>query len=537
MTSKARIEANGRNAKKSSGPKTEAGKERSRANSVRHGMTARVVLLPDENRTEFVRKMKDFVTSLTPRNEIEMVLAERACYLSWQLARATRAESARLCVKVHTVAAEERSRVEREVFALGQRLLRRPGGRPAVAAYLCVEREEGQTGNAWPASGDTGENSAEVIGELESSGAGCRWLLERWSELESMLENQLAWKGPDRFRAFRLLRINAMDATFTPELTSLLRACQVVDPGSGSLAAELWSELVPAKGLRALEEILAAQIEQSGPMDHAAARGHLLDVVKREKERIEARLEQHEERAEIEDLTEKHRMAFDDGKEAELLRRYMATNDKYFYRAIDELTKRQHYKAQGYNSIHNFLRAVDGWLAPESAQSGCSEVTEESEWVDSSDIPDDDGEPVGVEESDVLPEQTPLRNEPNSVLTVDGVNHGELAGSELPLRNEPNSVLQDGLNKHAESIATKRPNKVVAAAREILANQGHSPVVVGPHSSSGSDHVATGSRRGRRRAQREMKRRSTEPAPTVLGQSILFRSGNVLSVKGLRRES
>jgi hypothetical protein len=44
MTSLKQIEANRRNAPKSTGPKTEAGKERSRRNAVRHGLTAEAVV-------------------------------------------------------------------------------------------------------------------------------------------------------------------------------------------------------------------------------------------------------------------------------------------------------------------------------------------------------------------------------------------------------------------------------------------------------------------------------------------------------------
>jgi len=40
MTSNRQIEANRRNALKSTGPKTEAGKQASRRNVVRHGLTA-----------------------------------------------------------------------------------------------------------------------------------------------------------------------------------------------------------------------------------------------------------------------------------------------------------------------------------------------------------------------------------------------------------------------------------------------------------------------------------------------------------------
>jgi hypothetical protein len=44
MTSYRQVEANRRNALKSTGPKTEAGKQASRCNAVRHGLTAETVI-------------------------------------------------------------------------------------------------------------------------------------------------------------------------------------------------------------------------------------------------------------------------------------------------------------------------------------------------------------------------------------------------------------------------------------------------------------------------------------------------------------
>ena len=66
--SEARIEANRRNAMKSTGPVSEAGKERSRRNAVRHGLTGTGLVVPEaiERRAqcfEMTLRAEDFVES------------------------------------------------------------------------------------------------------------------------------------------------------------------------------------------------------------------------------------------------------------------------------------------------------------------------------------------------------------------------------------------------------------------------------------------------------------------------------------------
>ena len=61
MTSYRQIEANRRNALNSTGPKTEAGKQVSRRNAVRHGLTAETVLSALEDAEDY----KTFEAAIT----------------------------------------------------------------------------------------------------------------------------------------------------------------------------------------------------------------------------------------------------------------------------------------------------------------------------------------------------------------------------------------------------------------------------------------------------------------------------------------
>ena len=56
-TSTNRIIANRRNATRSTGPRTDAGKARSRLNGLKHGLRAQVLVLPDEDPAAFQERL------------------------------------------------------------------------------------------------------------------------------------------------------------------------------------------------------------------------------------------------------------------------------------------------------------------------------------------------------------------------------------------------------------------------------------------------------------------------------------------------
>ena len=98
MASAAQIEANRRNCQKSTGPKTESGKAKSRRNALTHGMTARTIMpvLPQEDPKELEAKTQQTIAALKPSNPLEIDLICRAVRLSWIIDRTERAETAHL---------------------------------------------------------------------------------------------------------------------------------------------------------------------------------------------------------------------------------------------------------------------------------------------------------------------------------------------------------------------------------------------------------------------------------------------------------
>lgn len=92
MTTPAKVEANRRNALRSTGPRTAACKALVARNSVRHGVFAHLPVLPGESPYEWDRHRAGVIASLAPVGLLERTLAERAALILWRLARLARFE-------------------------------------------------------------------------------------------------------------------------------------------------------------------------------------------------------------------------------------------------------------------------------------------------------------------------------------------------------------------------------------------------------------------------------------------------------------
>src|SRR5262245_30249554 len=93
MTTKRQRRANQQNAKRSTGPRTGAGKAIVRLNAVRHGLRAAAVVVPGfESPAEWEAFRAGVVTSLKPEGALAEALADRAAGLLWRLKRVERAE-------------------------------------------------------------------------------------------------------------------------------------------------------------------------------------------------------------------------------------------------------------------------------------------------------------------------------------------------------------------------------------------------------------------------------------------------------------
>ena len=93
MSSLKQIEANRRNALKSTGPTSANGKHASRRNALRHGFTAETVIEPLENLEEYRTFEAAILTEYLPQTPVEQELVRPLASLFWRLRRATSIET------------------------------------------------------------------------------------------------------------------------------------------------------------------------------------------------------------------------------------------------------------------------------------------------------------------------------------------------------------------------------------------------------------------------------------------------------------
>ena len=94
MSSLKQIEANRRNALKSTGPTTPEGKERSRCNAVRHGLTAETIIGALEDADDYQAFEAAVISDYDAESAVERELVLRLASVLWRLRRATGIETA-----------------------------------------------------------------------------------------------------------------------------------------------------------------------------------------------------------------------------------------------------------------------------------------------------------------------------------------------------------------------------------------------------------------------------------------------------------
>lgn len=172
MATARQIEANRRNAEKSTGPTTEEGKARSRGNALKHGLTGAGVVVHQDEAAAVDERLEAWRDELRPSTASEEWLARRVVVCSL---RVDRCQELEMAMRAHralraAVCWDADRRAEVEELAAG---LRR---RPSL-----------------------------VVARLERTRHGCDWLVARWTALGATLEAGASWTDEQTALALDLL--------------------------------------------------------------------------------------------------------------------------------------------------------------------------------------------------------------------------------------------------------------------------------------------------------------------------------------------
>ena len=202
MATEKQIAANARNAAKSTGPRTEEGKARSRRNGLRHGFAAEV-LVPEGDRAKYEAELARWEREAGPSNVVEEHLIRRAAVGSVTL---DRIEAAR---------EETREASAREAVADWER------------RKQAMARRKAQ---------DLQRDPSNTVQDLEATAFGCDWLIRRWQALDAPLRLGKGWDHQGVAGAQRLLGLPegmpGVDAE--PEVRELWRLAAAASSSGGT---------------------------------------------------------------------------------------------------------------------------------------------------------------------------------------------------------------------------------------------------------------------------------------------------------------
>jgi hypothetical protein len=277
-----------------------------------------------------------------PRGAAEQRIVDDAVEYTWLRDRARRAQEARLATNIVNAGVDEAIREADEVLRLGQKLFW--DNRGPLANYPHYDREKDGQPECVPLVSesdlaDDPEDPPRLVLHLQATAGGCQWMLDRWSELRSILEEGLDWQSADKLEAIRLLGRQPMEAVDDRNVLMLFAACQAIEFRSGIEIPEIWNELREFERKPYAQRLLGRGIEKLRPKDAADARQALYAIIDRATAQIAVKAAAHRVRAEINDSLAGDRLLFDDSPEGERLRRFDLACGRGVVRSLDSLIK------------------------------------------------------------------------------------------------------------------------------------------------------------------------------------------------------
>jgi len=187
MATRAQVDANRRNAEKSTGPQTDEGKQIASRNALKLGLFSTQLVLPDEDATELEALRAELLHRFKPADVMEHLYTDRIVCAAWRLRRALAGEAALYAkwrrkhdtsaVEVHTCqySMDDLDRLQRHIASL-ERAMDKATAELTRLQKLRRQQEEQE---------EDEEDAAESNGEIEANSAALRELANQAAQPES----------------------------------------------------------------------------------------------------------------------------------------------------------------------------------------------------------------------------------------------------------------------------------------------------------------------------------------------------------------
>jgi hypothetical protein len=299
-------------------------------NALKHGLTADVAVLPNEDPSAFDAEVQQWFDYDRPDDPLHRAALERAATATWKLRRCARVENQLLGHRVRHAADRAYADAHAHAVGLGNRLLYDPLNRCAGTKSDEVTREKLARFHA--------NDPAVLAVELQMTSQGVGWMLERWTELARLLEVEEFWHYPEKFAAIRLLGKRPQDVMEDFAIARIFLACSALHPEPW----DLWDECHQARLGCDGKPVYRLRVEGLKTMtpNRAYALELLNRVAKEEIARLTAMARQHLDRQWEADIAGAEvRASFDDTPSGERFRRYEGSCERSYHKAVADLLK------------------------------------------------------------------------------------------------------------------------------------------------------------------------------------------------------
>ncbi len=262
------------------------------------------------------------------QNDVEEYLVYRNVSLSFELDRTERARLERCRSLIEKSDEEELTAAQ----AIGRQLFFDPAG--PTPLYGNQPLFATKKGTSWNGGAVDPNDPAVLVRMLESNAAGCRWLRDEWQALRVQLESTGFWQSHDRLKAIRLLGRQPVEANDDLRVATIFVANHALRPGGKTAFDDLLGDLHDTQQERYEKAVRERWPDLFGTREKEEWRQILLALADQNIERLNAKLEVHEQNADAQAERTFARLSFDPSPEGEALRNYLIKCTNALFRGM-----------------------------------------------------------------------------------------------------------------------------------------------------------------------------------------------------------